>query len=543
MTKGSRARSSTVAICCGGLSLLTCCATESGKHAARLRPNLAPATQPALAGVIALRRDEIQPMYTELLPIDLPTVIRVARADNLDIRQAQQAVVASRGQLESTVGSVFPAIVPSALFEHVEGAVRATPGNLVGVGFNSFQLSGVVQWVMNPGRVIYEIIAAKKRLLATEDQERAVVLETTRQAIIQFYDLVLAQTRVAAAQQAVAETEELLRISQLRVQTGTAVPANELQAKARHAERHQDLILALKAFYDASVALAVTLRLDVAVTLVPKVDELPPVTLVRDDLALGDLLAVAVEYRPDLAAIRKRVEAAAADRGATWWGDFGPQFQLAYQFGGITGHSSNTAEPQGIPGNLIVNPLSQNGSFSSNPVANGLIKEAISRGAKKPEGQHNQTFGFKSQQRAAAGASWHISLSAFGDLKSASAAEAAAQLDAERQLDHVRAQVVQFQQASRANAALIPLAQEQVTAAAEALRLAQANYQAGTMTTVDVLQAEQALAQARVRFADAVVHYNQAQVDLLSAVGLADEESLFPSSASTGEPLTNQNKE
>src|SRR5262249_54434998 len=157
----------------------------------------------------------------------------------------------------------------------------------------------------------------------------------------------------------------------LRVSTGMGVPADELRAEAKVAERRQDSILALKTFFDASVALSLTLQLDATVTLVPKVDELPESTLVRSELPIEGLLAIAVQYRPDLASVRTLAEAAAADRGATWWGDFGPQFQIGYQYGGITGHSNNTEPAKGIPNNLIVNPFSQNGSFSSTPIVNG----------------------------------------------------------------------------------------------------------------------------------------------------------------------------
>ena len=109
-------------------------------------------------------------------------MVDVALASNFDILQAREEVIKLRGRLEETVGAALPAIVPTAVFEHVEGKVRATEGNLVGVGFNTFNASVAIQWVINPGRVIYAIVAAKKRLAATKDQEQAVVMETLRRA-------------------------------------------------------------------------------------------------------------------------------------------------------------------------------------------------------------------------------------------------------------------------------------------------------------------------------------------------------------------------
>ncbi len=470
-------------------------------------------------------------MYTEQLPVDLPTVVRVAAAQNFDIRLAQSSVEASLGEYESTVGGAFPTIVPTAVFEHVEGTVRATEGNLVGVGFDTFQASAAIQWIVNPGRVFYDIVAAKKRLYATERQEQAVIQETLRRAVVQYYSLAFAQASVSAAHQGVTEADELLRISRIRARTGTGVPADELRAEARLAERQQDLVSALNQLYNASVALSVTLHLDSAITLLPDVNELPPMTLVRSDLPIDELLGFAVVFRPDLESVRQIAEAVEAESASTWWSGFGPELALGYQYGGITGHADNVKGGEGIPSNLIVNPGSPSGSFAGNPVANGLIREGILRGSRRLDGPDDQTFSFSDQQRARAGVGWRLSLSAFGDLKTAKAVEKQAIIRAEQMLDLVRAEVVTAAQASATQDQLVTLARRQVTSAEEALRLSGANLRAGTMTTLDVLQAQDAATQARLRYARAVVGYNQAQVNLLAALGLLSEDALLGSEA------------
>lgn len=477
------------------------------------RPDVAPAAAQEAAAALQLDASQIKPMYTELLPIDLPTVANVAVMDNYDIRQARQVVEASRGRVESAVGAAFPVIVPTALFEHVEGTVRATPGNLVGVGFNTFQPSIALQWVINPARVIYNIVAAKKRLSASEHEEQAVILETLRRAGVQFYDLALTQTHVAAARQGVVEAEELLRISKLRVATGSGVRADELRAEARLAQRQQESLISLSEFYKASVALAVTLHLDSTVTLVPRIESLPPIHLVRTDLGIDELLEIAVTFRPDLDLVRTLVEAVAADKGATWWGGFGPQFSFSYQYGGITGHSNNTVAAQEV-------------DFRSGDLTDN-VRESIAQRLRGTDHRRDESFVFSDQQRADAAVGWRLSLSSFGDLKTAGALKRQAIIDAERVLDRVRAEVVTAAQGSKTNNELIGLAQHQVTSATEALRLTQANLLAGTMTTLDVLAAQDAAAQARLRYARAVVRYNQAQINLLAALGLLSEETLL----------------
>ena len=425
-------------------------------------------------------------MYRELVAIDLPTVARVSAARNLDIRQARQRVEASRGRYETSIENVFPVIAPSIGLSHLEGSNQAVTGQLMAANFNTFAPAVAIQWMINPGRVVYDIIASKKRLEASEQQEQSVALETARVAAVEYYDLVFAQAQLAAARQAVSEAEELLRITNLRVRAGTGLPADVAQAEASLASRQQDLALALNGFYDASVALTLTLQLDPLVTLVPKPVQIGQTTLVRDDLSIDELLSTAVHWRPDLAAVRSIVGATEAERSGAIWGGLGPQVQAGYQFGGLQARA---------------------------------------------EGQN---FGLRQQQKAGVGGSFALGLSTFGQVKTATAVQRQAMIDAQRQLDQVRAQVVRAAQASSTQAKLIPIARRQVDSAQESLRLAQANLRAGTQLTLDVLQAEDALSQARVRYAQAVVRYNQSQVNLLAAVGLLDPTSFALSEPQRG---------
>src|SRR5688500_19041567 len=62
------------------------------------RPSLAPTSQPARS--LSLDPAAMKPMYRELLAIDLPTVTRVAAAQNPDIQQAKLRVEAQRGRYD-----------------------------------------------------------------------------------------------------------------------------------------------------------------------------------------------------------------------------------------------------------------------------------------------------------------------------------------------------------------------------------------------------------------------------------------------------------
>jgi outer membrane protein TolC len=121
---------------------------------------------------------------------------------------------------------------------------------------------------------------------------------------------------------------------------------------------------------------------------------------------------------------------------------------------------------------------------------------------------------------ATGGFNW--SLATFGRIKTAAANANIAALNVDRRLDEVQAAVVTAHQASLTAAKLVPKAKQEVAAAEEALRLTQKNLQAGTGLTIDVLQAQDAADQARLRYATALVRYNESQINLLASLGLID---------------------
>jgi cobalt-zinc-cadmium efflux system outer membrane protein len=331
---------------------------------------------------------------------------------------------------------------------------------------------------------------AREQVTAAEEQEQAAVVETLRAAAVQYYDLVLAQIQWANARQAVAEGDELLRITRVRAERGTGLPADHTRARAALAGRQQDLAVAAGAFYQASIRLATTLHLEPSVTLVPRARQLAPARLVREDLPIDELLSIAVTWRPDLRAVRTLAVAAGADADSAAWGTLFPQVSAAYQFSGVASDSSLG------------------------------------------------DFGLREQNRATAGAGWSFGLATPGQIRTGESLARQAGLEVERQFEAVRAQVVRAAQESATSAALIPMAREQVTAAEESLRLTEANLKAGTVLALDALQSADLVNDARLRYAKAVAAYNASQVNLLAALGLIDAERLRAAPGAATRPAT-----
>jgi outer membrane protein TolC len=434
---------------------------------------------------IALGSGVAEPMYQELLAIDLATAVQVALARNLDVEAARARVQAAHGGVAAARGRFLPSFSPALLYETVDGSVRATEGNLVDVRFQTTQAWLVAAWIVNPGAVHHDLVAAKKRQSSALHDEQAVRMETLQRAAVGYYDLVLAQLAVEATRQSVAEAEELLRITEVRVKTGTGLAADEMRVRAELARRRQELILSLQGFHEASARLSTTLDLDPTVTLAPDATTVVLAELVDGQRPIEELLALAVEYREDLHSIRLLVEASRADVRAARWRSLGPVLGLAGQLGSIRGDADGVS---------------------------GLGE--VDQG---PDGQ----------ERISAGLGWRLDPAQIGEVSAVEATGDLAGIEARKKLQEVRAQVVREDQESRAQRALAQEARQELAAADEAVRMTRANLRAGTMTTLDVLHAQSELEQARLRSAASVVRHNQAQVRLLAALGLLDERALL----------------
>jgi outer membrane protein TolC len=457
-------------------SIVSACANDP-PVAELERPNVAPVRQKS-SGTLRLQNAKINPMYRQILAIDLENVAHVASIDNLEILKARQEVEASRGQLESADAAILPVVGPGVVLNHLQGVDINNLGILQAAHFTTINPAVLVRWAVNPGQVYFNVLASSKRLLATEQQDSAVTMQTIKTAALQYYDLVLAQARVGVARDALADAKEFLRLAQRRFDAQTGLFVDVTRGQAVLADRQQDLALALDDFYKASVALGTTLNIDPTVTLVPKARELARRDLVRGDLGIDQMLALAVQWRPDLQSVNLLLAATGDDTNAIIWGVGTPNLQATYQAG----------------------------KFGSRMAT--------------------QHFPSKGQELSSASVGWVFNPVVFGQVRTSGAVAQIAVLDAERLLEDVKAQVVVSSQDSITYTRLIPIAEKQVTATQDALRVTQENFQTGTGLFLDVLQAQDAVNSARLRHASAITNYDKSQVNLLAAIGLLDQANV-----------------
>src|ERR1051325_8846416 len=113
-----------------------------------------------------------------VFPIDLPTTLRLANAQNLDIQIARERLNEARANHESAVEQFLPWIAPGAVYRRHEDRIQAVDGTILDVDKQSYTVGGALTAQMDLGEAIYRSLTAQKIVHPADTG-----LESQRQAL------------------------------------------------------------------------------------------------------------------------------------------------------------------------------------------------------------------------------------------------------------------------------------------------------------------------------------------------------------------------
>jgi outer membrane protein TolC len=312
-----------------------------------------------------------------------------------------------------------------------------------------------------------DALAAHRRLAAAAQDGEQVTQDVLAAVARQYYGLQEAQARIKIAEEALAAARELARIGRDRETQGAGLKVDVLRAEARVAADEVLLARARKGLRDASVRLALTLRLDPAITLFPMETVVRQQTVVDPEVPLGVLTERAAAHRPDLAAELRRVAAAENHRRADWAGAVGPSIYGAFEESAIGDRIDDLGNRQ-IYGGFV-----------------GL----------------------------------RLSPASIGQVQAAEARLEQARLSVERLRQQIAAEVIATREEALTAQEQIEAGVRGLRAAEAALDLSQVRFKGGVGIGLEVLDAQAALSESRTSLVTAIVAYNAAEVSLLRALG------------------------
>src|SRR5436305_6105107 len=113
-------------------------------------------------------------------PIDLPTALRLAGAQNLDIQIARQRLAEARANHESARWQFLPALTPGASYRRHDNLIQDVGGSIIDVHKEAYTVGPTLAAQVDLGDAIYKTLASRQIVKAAdyalEAQEQDAVL-------------------------------------------------------------------------------------------------------------------------------------------------------------------------------------------------------------------------------------------------------------------------------------------------------------------------------------------------------------------------------
>jgi len=408
-------------------------------------------------------------------PIDLPTALRLANAQNLDVQIARESVRQAEAQRTSAVEQFLPWISPGIGYHRRDGVAQASPSGIIGnAAYQSYQPGGSVIAQVAVGDAYFNSLSARRLVAASQEglaaqQQNAVLLASQG-----YFELLKSKALVNVLQSAISISQNYQNQLHSAVAAGIAFRGDELRVQSQ--TEHYQLLLrdAVAQQRVAAVDLVRVLHLDPTVDLMARDSDLVPVTVVDTSASPDSLVSRAIHARPELRRAAAVIDASEASRRGAVYGALIPAVGVQ-GFGGALG----------------------GGPDSGRSRVAGMTDYMLSVGWRLgPGGLFDQ-----------------------GRINAASAQLSTAKLNQQKLRESISAEVLQAVARVRAYGGEIGLAERTLASAQETLRLTEARRQFGVGAVLEDIQAQQALTQARSDYVNAIAQYNKAQYALAAALG------------------------
>jgi outer membrane protein TolC len=407
-------------------------------------------------------------------PIDLPTTLRLAGAQNLDIKIAREKVAEAEANHTSSRWQFFPWIAPAISYRKHDNRTQDVAGNIVNVHKDSWQYGPTFTAQLDLGDAIYKNLAARQLVRAAQAGLEVQRQDSVLAAAQGYFELARAQSAVQAAEEAVGIADNYSRQLQQAVEIGTAFRGDALRAQVQTERSRQTLRQAHEQSEVAAARLIQTLHLDNATALVARDTELAPIELVPATESRATLVSRALASRPELQQVGAQMDAAKSARDGVKYGSLVPSIGAQVFLGGFGGGRS------GIPDHF------------------GKAED------------YQFTIG------------WRVGPGGLFDRGRIGSAEArlrAADFTREKIVSEIARQVTEAHARSQSLADQLATARTVLRTAGEALRLTRERKSFAVGAVLEDIQAQQDFTRARFDFLNAVAEFDKAQYALARAVG------------------------
>lgn len=415
---------------------------------------------------------------TESFALDLETVVKLVERQNLSLAQDQMQAKINKSLLRRSQVALLPDVTGTYTQSRLSGATQVFGGQTISVVRPTINPQAAINWTINPGGAeVFTILAAKQRLKAAEAQVKGTLQDQMTGAAQEFYRLKAALAQREATLKSLEQARDQLKLSEAKFNVGNGTKLDVMNAKKLEAQQLQALTQAQNGIVQAEQNLLTRLNLDANIHFVidKEAEEKP---LISNESKLLGLIERAKRSSPALKRMELELKAL-KDEFKSIAASIIPTITLR-AFIGKTGPSYDQ--------------LNRNDFASFTATANLLS----SLGLEIP---------FQLQEKGREIEKKKLEMKA-----------------QERTLEN---QVTTAYLNSKNYLAAIDATKAGLDAADESYHLAVRRYETGYSNSLEVSQAQSDLAKARLDLINALLNYNQAQIQLLQAIGEVNGQSLL----------------
>ncbi len=428
----------------------------------------------------------------EVQPIDLDTALRLAGVQNPELNAARQHVLEAVAVRQLAAARFLPSINPGLNYDTHSGNLQQSNGNILSLNRSAVYVgagaSAVAAGTVNiPGvflggntsEVIFNYLASRQLVRQREFDNIAVRNQVFLRVALAYSELLRSEGRRAVALQAREEAQAIAKLTADYAVTGQGRYADANRAATDLQRREAYLKRVESELLTSSARLCEVLNLDPSIRLHPTDAYVVPHPLVPDAIAVGELIALGVLRRPELAAQRASIIQGLLLLNEAKALPFSPTILIGFSAGGFGGGSN------------LVRPL-----FGG--------------------------FGGRSDFDTVA--YWTIQNLGVGNAALIRAANANLQVRRFEQiemLNRVRAEVAESYARTHARYAQIETNESAIQSGLLSFTqdLTRIRYRSRDVLPIELLNSFQLMANARIDYIDAIVDYNRAQFELYVALG------------------------
>jgi outer membrane protein TolC len=405
--------------------------------------------------------------------VDLPTVMRLAGAKNEEVEHAK--LVHRAALLESTQAwqRFWPTLSVGAQYRAHDGQIQDVAGAVFDATKQQYVLGAAVLVDWAPGEIYFSALAAGQRASAAGQAVEKVRLDTVREAVDRYYELLAAEASISVMGEDVAVTSRYAAQLENAVKVGTAFRADLLRVNTQISRIKIQILRGEEQRAVAAARLCETLRLASETALRPAKADLVPIRALKDE-PVSALVSRAQTTRPELKGLNALSASLESEEDRARLGPLFPSLQVNYSAGGLSG------------------------------------------------GRGRSMGGLSGQQDYFVGLGWKVGPGGLLDgtrRKIATTRRESAALQISRARAAIGRDVAESFARSKSAEEQIRLSDEAVVAAEEMSRLAEERQASQVGVVLEFVTAREELTRARLGRMRAVLDFNRAQQDLKYAVG------------------------